>query len=249
MSTSQTAQVSDAMPPLSEVSRIADVFANPKRAFADIVVRPRWYVPVVLWVIIGLCFVVLFTQRVGFERMLQQSFDQSPRTQNMTAEQREKSMQVGLAVAKPMAFASAIAGPPLTVLVVAAVLMLIANSLLGTQITFPQMCAITAYSCLTYLVSTALAIVVMFIRSPDEFDLKNPLAFNIGAFLNADTAPKWLVSLCTSLDVFSFWTIALIAIGIMATSRKMTFGKAAVAVLIPWAVVVLLKSAAAGFMS
>ncbi len=90
-----------------------------------------------------------------------------------------------------------------------------------------------------------LSIIVLFIKNPDDYDLRNPLAFNIGAFLNADTAPKWLMSLCTSLDVFSFWTMALIAIGLTVAARKLSFGKAFMGVLVPWGIFVLGKTALA----
>jgi hypothetical protein len=236
----------DSPAPLSEISRVAGVFASPKSAFADIVARPRFYVPLILVCIASLCLIFLYSQRVGFDRMIQQSLDQNPRTQTMTPEQRDQALKMGLAIGRPMAFVTAIVAPPVSALVIAAVLMFIANSMLGSQLRFSQMAAITSYSMLTGIVSVALSIVVMFVRSPDEFDLRNPLAFNVGAFLNADTTPKWLLSFATSIDLFSFWTMALIAIGIVVASRKVAFTKALVAVMIPWAVYVVLKSAGAG---
>jgi hypothetical protein len=190
--------------------------------------------------------IFLFSQRVGFDRMIQQQMDQNPRVQSMTADQRAQQMKVALAIAKPVAFVSAAIVPPLSVLIIAGVLMFISNSMLGSQLRYGQMAAITSYSFLTGLVSVILTIIVMFVRSPEDFDLRNPLAFNVGAFLNADTTPKWLLSFATSLDLFSFWTMSLIAVGIMVASRKVSFTKALMAVVIPWAVYVVLKSAGAG---
>jgi hypothetical protein len=242
----QAVPESDAPKPLSEFSRLIGVFASPKPAFTDIVARPHFYVPVILVCIASLCLIFCYSQRVGFDRLIQQSLDQNPRTQSMTGEQREQAMKMGLSIGRTMGYVSAVAAPPISVLVIAAVLMFIANSMLGSQLRYGQMAAITAYSMLTGVVSAALAIVVMFVRSPDEFDLRNPLAFNVGAFLNADTTPKWLLSFATSLDLFSFWTMSLIAIGIVVASRKVSFSKALMAVVIPWAIYVVLKSAGAG---
>ena len=70
--------------------------------------------------------------------------------------------------------------------------------------------------------------------------MANPLAFNVGAYLPSETA-AWLKTLGSSLDVFSFWIMALIAIGISATARKVSFGKALVGVMIPWGIYVLLR--------
>jgi hypothetical protein len=228
--------------PLSEVGRMVGVFTSPKTTFTDIVARPRWYAPVILLCVVGLCFVFLLSQRVGFERIVQQSLDQNPKTQNMPAEQRAQSIKMGTTIGSVFGFVAAVAFPPISVVVVGGVLMFIANSMLGSKLRFGQMCAIAAYAFLVNVVSTILTAIVMLIRSPEDFDVRNPLAFNVGAFLNPDSTAKWLLSLATSLDVFAFWTMALIAIGLMAATRKLTFGKAFVAVLIPWAILVVIKA-------
>jgi Yip1-like protein len=247
--TPQYDSVPDAPAPLSEISRLTGVFASPKQAFTDIVARPKWFVPVILGCVMGLIFVTLVSQHVGFDRIVQQQLDQNPKTQNMTAEQRAQAVRVGGTVTKVIVYVSAVSVPPLFALIVGGVLMFLANSMLGLQLRYGQMCAISAYASLTGLVSGVLTIVVMFIRSPEDFDIKNPLAFNVGAFLNADSTAKWLMSLATSLDVFSFWTMALLAIGIVAGSRKLSFGKAFMTVLIPWAIYVIGKAGLVGIFS
>ena len=185
--------------------------------------------------------ITLFSQRVGFDRMIQQQMDQNPKVQSMPADQRATQMRVSLAIVKPTAFITSVVGPPIAVLIIAGVLMFLANSMLGSQIQYGQMAAITAYASLSGLVSILLTIIIMFVRSPEDFNLQNPLAFNVGAFLNPDSTPKWLTSLGTSLDLFSFWNICLIAVGIMVASRKVSFTKALMVVVIPWAIYVVLK--------
>jgi hypothetical protein len=111
------------------------------------------------------------------------------------------------------------------------------------------MSAIVAYASLSGLVAILLTIIVMFVRSPEDFNLQNPLAFNVSAFLNADSTPKWLTSLGTSLDLFSFWDMCLIAVGIMVASRKVAFTKALMVVVIPWAIYVALKVTGAAMFS
>ncbi len=238
---SETSIPPDTTKPLSEISRLIGVFTNPKQAFADIVQRPQWYVPVILSVLVGLCLIILFAQHVGFDHLIQQSLDQNPRTQSMSAEQRNQAFQMGMSIGRTMAYVSAIAAPPIAVLVIAGVILLITNTMFGAQIRYGQMTAITAYAMLPNLIAALLAIVVMFLRSPEDFDLRNPLAFNLGAALNPDSTPKWLLALGTSLDVFSFWIMALLATGIIVAARKFSWGKAFTAVLIPWVVFLLIK--------
>src|ERR1019366_8006425 len=117
----------------------------------------------------------------------------------------------------------------------------------GGSLNFKQMFAISAYAMLPGFISSILAIVVMFIKNPDEFNLQNPLAFNLGAFMEPPpNSGKFLYSLATSFDLFSFWTILLLATGISVAARKFSFAKAIVAVVLPWAVYVLIKSAWTG---
>ena len=86
----------------------------------------------------------------------------------------------------------------------------------------------------------------MYLKPPDEFDLSNPTMFNVGAFLGTGT-PLWMQRLGGSLDLFSFWCMILIAIGMAAVAgrSKMTFGKALGVILFPWALYVILRTGSA----
>ena len=55
--------------------------------------------------------------------------------------------------------------------------------------------------------------VVLFLKDPEEFNLQNPLMFNVGAFLSPDSAAV-LRALGSSIDLFSLWIIVLLAIGV-----------------------------------
>jgi len=95
-----------------------------------------------------------------------------------------------------------------------------------------------------------LTIVVMHLKNPDEINVQNALAFNPGAFMDPNQGSKFLYSLASSLDLFTFWMILLMATGLKAAAgKKLTFGGALFAVVLPWAVYVLGKSAWAGLMS
>ena len=231
---------------LSEVSRVVGVFAYPKRAFTDIAHRPRWFVPIILIAIASVCLIYLYGQHVGFDRLTQQSLDQSSRAQSLTPEQRADAIAKGTKVAGVVAYVGAVIGPVIYVSIVALVLMFLFNSMLGAQVTFNQMAGIVSYSFLTGMVGVILTIIIMFIKSPDDFDLRNPLSFNIGFYLNSEQTPKWLLSLATSIDLFSFWTMALIAIGVTVAAPKLSWAKAFFAILLPWVSLIVLKAAWAG---
>jgi hypothetical protein len=134
-------------------------------------------------------------------------------------------------------------------LAIAGVLLLTCK-MMGASLQFKQMFAITSYSMLPGLISSILAIIVVFLKNPEDFNLQNPLFFNIGAALEPPpNTGKFLYSLATSIDLFTFWSILLLATGISVAARKIPFSKAVVAVVVPWAIWVLVKSAWAGAFS
>jgi len=87
-----------------------------------------------------------------------------------------------------------------------------------------RMMAITAYGFLPLVVQTALSMVVLFLKDPEEFNLQNPLMFNIGAYLSPD-APGALRALGSSIDLFSIWIIVLLAFGVSAGRARSASGK------------------------
>jgi Yip1 domain len=115
---------------------------------------------------------------------------------------------------------------------------------------FKQVFAIVCYCGLPGVVSSILTVVVIFLKNPDDFNLQNPLAFNIGAFMDPNSGSKFVYSLAGSMDLFFFWTILLLAIGLKAAAgKRLTFAGALVAVLVPWAILIVAKAAIIGAFS
>lgn len=174
--------------------------------------------------------------------------DQSSRTQNMTGAQREQAIEMGTRFAPVIAYVGAAIGTLLAVFVIAVVLMFLFDNIMGAEIGLKRMLAIVAYGGLPRVLMTALALLVMFLKPPEDFDLRNPLVFNLGALVPSD-APQWQKTLGGSFDMFTFWVLILTAIGISAAARlgplsarshKMSFGKAFGGLLFPWALWVIL---------
>jgi hypothetical protein len=97
------------------------------------------------------------------------------------------------------------------------------------------------------VIAGILSIVVMFIENPEDFNLQNPLAFNFGAFMEPPpNSGKFIYSMATSVDLFTIWTILLIAVAISVAARKVPFSKALILVVAPWIIWVLAASGFAG---
>lgn len=232
---------------MSEPARITGVFFEPARTFADIAERPRWIVPLLLIVLASLVFSTMIGRRIGFERIVQEQIDKSPQAAQMSAEQRQQSVAVGTKIASISAYAGVIVGVPVYYLLAAAILLGITAGIMSAPVRYKQVFAIMCYAGLPGIIYAALGIVVMFLKSPDQFNMQNPLAFNPGAFMDPANTSKFVYSLASSMDLFSFWTMFLIATGLKAAAgRKLSMGGAVFAVVLPWAVWILAKAALAG---
>jgi hypothetical protein len=94
---------------------------------------------------------------------------------------------------------------------------------------------------MTGLLSSILFILVLYLKPFGTVDLENPVATNLAAFL-PDDAAKWLVALLKSFDVFTFWTLILLAIGFAATNPKKLKGSKAFTIAFSvWAAYVLCR--------
>jgi hypothetical protein len=229
---------------MSEPARLAGVFFSPGKAFADIARRPRWWIPVILIALLGTVYLNIFTQRVGWESVIRPAIERLPNSQTMTVQQREQAIATAARLYKYLGYGGSAVGTLFYVFIVAVMLMFIFDTMMSASIGLKRMMAIVAYGFLPLIIQTLLSMVVLFLKDPDEFNLQNPLMFNVGAYLSPDS-PAALRALGSSIDLFSLWIIVLLAIGVHAAGRKISFGKALAGIGLPWALFVCLKTAAA----
>lgn len=230
---------------MGEAGRVINVFLDPRAAFADIAARPRFWVPVVLLIILSVGSLATFSYYVGWDRVMQQQMESNPQLQNMSADQRARMEETQARMASVMGYvvpASPILTVPLTLLIVAGVFALVFRVLLATDVSFRQLFAVTSYGFLPDLIAGLATIAVVVLKDPDQFNLENPLAFNVGAYLDPESTSKALLSIATSIDLFTFWKLGLLAIGIAVAARKLAFSTALAGVSIPWLIWVLLKT-------
>jgi len=172
-------------PPMGEAARLVAVFFSPGQAFADIARRPRWWIPVIIAAILSTIYLNAFTQRVGWESVIRPAIERLPNSQAMTAQQREQAITRAAGLYKYLGYAS----PVLTffwVFIVAVLMMFLFDTLMSAGVGLKRMMAIVAYGFLPLVVQTALSMVVLFLKDPEEFNLQNPLMFNVGAYLSPD---------------------------------------------------------------
>ena len=222
---------------MNVLSRLAGVFFEPGKVFADIAERPSfaWVAPMVVATLLGLSFSYAVSTHVGWEQIVRKTIANNPRTADLTAEQREQAVERGAKIGGMIAWVGAVVGPAFFTMIIAGILTGLFNAMLGTELKFSTMFSITAYAFLIRAIYTILLILIMYLKPPEEFDIQlSP--FSIAGYLNRQETPKWLFSLAGSLDLFTLWTIVVLAIGFSVASKKLSFTKSLTAIGIPWLV-------------
>jgi len=116
----------------------------------------------------------------------------------------------------------------IVIAVVAAALLGLFNFGFGAKLSFRQLLAVTTYSFLPGILNTVLMAIVMYSVQPDAFDIRNPVATNLGYLV--PSSKLFLKGMLAAIDIFNLWTILLLAIGVSQLS-KVKKGTAFVAIL------------------
>ena len=102
-------------------------------------------------------------------------------------------MALSTTIAKYGGLGGSLVGVTISTLLIAAIMLGSLNLLGGAGLKFREAFSVTSYSFLPSAISSVLALVVMLLKNPEDFDLQNPLPANLGAFLSTQTTPKWLI--------------------------------------------------------
>jgi len=206
-------------PQMSAISRVFGVLFSPQKTFEDIVRKPGWVLPIALLTILSMAVSFGLNQRMNWREFMSQQIEKSPQGAQLSADQKEQRIEAGAKFAPISTYVFGTLGPLLIALIFALVMWGAYSLLGGASTNFSTAMAITAHAFMTGLISSPLFLLVIFLKAPGTIDLDNPVATNLAAFLPDDSA-KWLVALLKSFDVFTFWTLILIAIGFAVTSPK-----------------------------
>ena len=226
---------------VSPIGRVFGVLFSPKSTFEDIVRKPSWLLPVLLTTILSVAVSFSINQRINWREFMSQQIEKSPRAAQLSAEQKQQQIEAGAKFSPPFTYAIGVCGPILATLIIGLVMWGAYSLLGGISTNFGTAFGITSHAFLTGLVSSPLFILILYLKPYGTADLENPVAANLAAVLPEDAA-KWLVALCKSFDVFTFWTLILLAIGFGAVNpKKLKGAKAFTIAFTVWAVYVVCR--------
>ena len=231
----------EAQATVSPFGRIMGVFFSPKATFEDIVRKPSWLLPVALTTILSVAVSFAINQRINWREFMSQQIEKNPRAAQMSAEQTQPKIEGGAKFTPPFTYVIGLCGPILAVLIIGLVMWGAYSLLGGISTNFSTAFSITSHAFLTGLVSSPLIILTLYLKPFGTADLENPVAANLAALLSEDAA-KWLVALLKSFDLFTFWTLILLAVGFAAVNpKKLKGAKSFTIAFSVWAVFVLCR--------
>lgn len=228
------------LPREGSFSRVVGALVSPRETFASIVQKPSWLLPVVLVIIVNVLLIFSFGHRIGWRTLMEKQMATNSTFSQMSPVQQQQMLERLTRFAPIGAYASSTVGVVIILLVMSLLYLLAFNVVFGTSIRFRQSFAISAFAFMPGVVKNLLALLVVWVRPPEGVSLQNMVMSNVGAFLPS-TVPAWLLALGSLLDVFSFWSLALLAVGYAAAGslRKVRFGAALAVVVALWLVFVL----------
>jgi hypothetical protein len=214
-----TAPAPEAQAPINHFGRIAGIFFSPGNTLEDIVRKPSWIVPVAILTFLSVLVCISINQRINWRDFISQQIEKNSRASQLSPQQKEQQIDAGAKYAPYATYICGIPGAFVLVLIVALIMMGAYNLLAGANVNYTTSLGIVSHAFVPSIISSVLFLLILFLKTPGTVDLENPVATNIGAFLPEDSA-KWLAKLCTSIDIFSIWTLVLIAMGFAVANPK-----------------------------
>ena len=220
-----------------------NLYFEPEATFAKIFVKSRVWLAILLQIGMGVAFTSVWLQKVDTREFMRAQMEQNPRIQQMPAEQVDRIIETQAKVMKTWGRIAPLIAPVVIDLVLAGLLMFVFRFFMAAEVSFLRSLATVAWSFAALsLVQTPIMLAVFTLKGDWNVDPNQIVQANPTVFFEIGDLPRWLWSLLSSLDLFTFWTVFLLATGYaVASKRGLSTGLWGVA--IPWALYVMVKVA------
>jgi Yip1-like protein len=199
---------------MSTAETLTGIFFEPSRTFEALRARPRFLVAGIILLVLAILVTALLYMRVDMGQYIRDRMERSPRAAQLSEDQKEMQVKMGKnfgAVAIPLSVPIILAG--------GAALYLLGVMAFGGSITYKKALAVWAYSSIPPSVLGALiAILVLFLKSPDSIDPERMVATNPAVLLGED-ASRILVAFLSQFDLLRFYGIFLAALGLRKVAK------------------------------
>lgn len=213
---------------MSTAETLTGIFFEPSRTFEALRARPRFLVAGLIVLLLTIILTLTVNARIDMGQFIRERIEQSPRAAQLTEEQKDVQVKFGKMIAMvviPLFI-------PIGIAAGSAIYMLLVMAF-GGSITYKKALAVWTYSWLPpSLLTTLVAMLVLFLKSPDSISPENLVATNPGALMG-EGSPKVLVALLRQFDILKFYGFFLAALGLRKVA-KISSGQAWGVVLTLW---------------
>jgi len=228
---------------MSSLARVMGVFSSPGETFADIAREPHFILAWCVQLVCAFAFASEVLHRVGAYQLAREQLMQSARTRALPAAQLQPILATTAKFEGVLLYIIPFLGL-LVMLFLGWIFQGISNFLLGYEARYKASLSMVSHAFLVeslYWLLVTLVIAIM--PDPTSFQLTNPLSTNLAFFLDKATAPAFFYAFSLHLDLFSVWTLLLLAWGVAKLGgKKGKFGAALAATGSLWLLMCLITA-------
>jgi hypothetical protein len=222
---------------------LIDIYFAPREAFTRIVRNPTFVLPLIGHIVLVLAFTGIWLQKMDARGVMKVPLEESGQWDQIPAEQRDNIIEQQAKWMPVFAWIGPVVATPLFLLLTAAVLMFVFRFFYSGEVPFKQAFSIATWTFFaTSVVGTPLTLAVLQLKGDWNLNPQEVVQANLSLLLEKSSAAKPLWALLSSIDIFTIWTVFLLAVGFAVASRKPT-ASAIWGVAIPWIVIILCKVA------
>lgn len=203
------------------------VLVSPQPTFRSLAERPSWLPPLLILVVLFVGVQALATQKIDMEAAMREAMERQgqPVDEEQIARIAEMQGKVGIAC-NALVFPAGLA--------LVGLLFWGLASLAGGEIGFLRSLAVTLHGLMPGAVASLLTIPVILGRAEiGVAEAQHGLLASHLAVLAPEDAPVWLTALLARVDLFSLWSLVLLAIGFRVVAG-LSKGASAAIVIVLW---------------
>ena len=220
---------------------LAGVYTDPIETFQKIAARPTFLFPLLAIVLVNCAFTFVWLRKADHVEVVRAQITESGFIDRIPPDQLEGALQRQAKILPVVAWLGPTVFLPIIMAGLAGLFLFTYRFFYAADTTFRQSVAVVAWSlCAFYLLATAMLFLVLSLKGEWSVDPRTVVQAHAGALVDRSAMSRPLYDLLDSIDIFSAWTIFLLSAGYAATARR-SVGAAAVAILVWWALYVLIK--------
>jgi hypothetical protein len=205
---------------------------SPAAAMDTLVHRPRALPAVLALTILSLGPAVLAYQRGVLQARTQAHLTRDPLFQRLSPQQRQEALAQSGRLEPYAVLVGAVVSPAAGLLATSA-LFFAAAGWLRAGVRFRTMFAVVSHAWLPVAIQGLVGIPILLAKDPAEVEFDNLLPLSNLGFLFSPADQPRLYQAASSLDLFSFWVIALLTVGVARVTQR-TWAQTLPLVLAPW---------------